>query len=66
MDLPELSVMVARGLAKTGFQDQAIASKMAEIIRLLDTSARANAIKGVAGMRSYFYWLNTVKMGIHL
>ena len=29
MDLPELSVMVARGLAKTGFQDQAIASKMA-------------------------------------
>lgn len=63
MDLPELSVMVARGLAKTGFQDQAIASKMAEIIRLLDTSARANAIKGVAGMRSYFYWLNTVKNG---
>ena len=50
MDLPELSVMVARGLAKTGFQDQAIASKMAEIIRLLDTSARANAIKGVAGI----------------
>lgn len=63
MDLPELSVMVARGRAKTGYQDQAIAGKMAEIIRLLDTSARANAIKGVAGMRSYFYWLNTVKNG---
>jgi MoxR-like ATPase len=63
MDLPELSVMVARALAKTGYEDQAIASKMAEIIRLLDSTAKANAIKGVAGMRSYFYWLNTVKNG---
>ena len=36
---------------------------MAEIIRLLDETAKANAIKGVAGMRSYFYWANTWKQG---
>jgi MoxR-like ATPase len=63
MDLPEIAVMVARGIAKTGYDNQIIATKMAEIIRLLDTTAKANAIKGVAGMRSYFYWLNSVKNG---
>lgn len=63
MDLPSLDVMVQRGLAKTGFEDKVIARKMAEIIRLLDETAKANAIKGVAGMRSYFYWLNTAKQG---
>ncbi|WP_430609078.1 AAA family ATPase [Enterococcus sp. DIV0876] len=63
MDLPPLAVMVARGIAKTGYQNQAVAEKMAEIIRLLDISAKANAIKGAAGMRSYFYWLNAVKQG---
>lgn len=63
MDLPPLAVMVARGIAKTGFQQQEIAEKMAEIIRLLDMTAKANAIKGAAGMRSYFYWLNAVKQG---
>ena len=33
---------------------QELLLKMAEIIRLLDETAKANAIKGVAGMRSYF------------
>lgn len=63
MDLPPLGVMVDRGMAKTGYQNQAVAEKMAEIIRLLDISAKANAIKGAAGMRSYFYWLKAVKRG---
>lgn len=63
MDLPEIAVMVKRGKAKTGFENEEIAGKMAEIIRLLDNTAKANAIKGVAGMRSYFYWLNSVKQG---
>lgn len=63
MDLPELAVMVQRGIAKTSYPDKTTAEKMAEIIRLLDVTAKANAIKGVAGMRSYFYWLNAVKQG---
>lgn len=42
---------------------QELLLKMAEIIRLLDETAKANAIKGVAGMRSYFYWANTYKQG---
>lgn len=63
MDLPSLDVMVARGQAKTGFEDRVILRKMAEVIRLLDETAKANAIKGVAGMRSYFYWVNTAKQG---
>ncbi|KAF1302518.1 MULTISPECIES: AAA family ATPase [Enterococcus] len=60
MDLPAIEVMVQRGKAKTGYGDEAILTKMAEIIRLLDTTAKANAIKGVAGMRSYFYWVHTL------
>lgn len=63
MDLPSLEVMVERAVGKTGIQDSAILFKMAEIIRLLDETAKANAIKGVAGMRSYFYWVNTMKQG---
>lgn len=54
MDLPELAVMVQRGIAKTNYPDKTTAQKMAEIIRLLDVTAKANAIKGVAGMRSIF------------
>lgn len=63
MDLPSLEVMVERAVGKTGIQDSSILFKMAEIIRLLDETAKANAIKGVAGMRSYFYWVNTMKQG---
>ncbi|WP_165006975.1 MULTISPECIES: AAA family ATPase [unclassified Enterococcus] len=61
MDLPDLQVMVERAVGKTGVQQSELLSKMAEIIRLLDVTAKANAIKGVAGMRSYFYWVNTFK-----
>ncbi|MGX7350827.1 ATP-dependent protease ATP-binding subunit ClpX [Enterococcus canis] len=61
MNLPTLDTMVERAQGKTGYQNQPILSKMAEIITLLDTTAKANGIKGVAGMRSYLYWVNTVK-----
>lgn len=61
MDLPAVSVMAERALAKTGVNELDILLKMAEIIQLLDQTAKANAIKGVAGMRSYFYWVNTLK-----
>lgn len=61
MDLPSIEVMVERGMTKTGVSEVAILTKMAEIIRLLDEVAKSNAIKGVAGMRSYFYWINTYK-----
>lgn len=63
MDLPSLEVMVERAVGKTGIQESPILFKMAEIIRLLDETAKTNAIKGVAGMRSYFYWVNTMKQG---
>ena len=36
----------------------------ARIIILLDKTAKANAIKGVAGMRSYFYWVDAVLQGV--
>ncbi|HFJ8816958.1 TPA: AAA family ATPase [Enterococcus faecium] len=63
MDLPALEVMAERAMAKTMIQKQELLLKMAEIIRLLDETAKANVIKGVAGMRSYFYWANTYKQG---
>ncbi|HFX3806747.1 TPA: AAA family ATPase [Enterococcus faecium] len=63
MDLPALEVMAERAMAKTMIQKQELLLKMAEIICLLDETAKANAIKGVAGMRSYFYWANTYKQG---
>ena len=63
MDLPSLEVMAERALGKTKIQQHELLLKLAEIIRLLDDTAKANAIKGVAGMRSYFYWANTWKQG---
>jgi hypothetical protein len=36
---------------------------LAEIIMILDKTARANAIKGVAGMRSFFYWVDAIAGG---
>lgn len=63
MDLPSIEVMIERAIAKTNFTDREYLEIMAEIIRLLDETAKANAIKGVAGMRSYFFWVNSLKQG---
>ncbi|GCF93715.1 ATP-binding protein [Enterococcus florum] len=63
MDLPSIEVMVERAQAKTGFEETGYLTIMAKIIRLLDDTAKANAIKGVAGMRSFFFWSNSVKQG---
>ncbi|MDF2987325.1 MAG: ATPase [Eubacterium sp.] len=63
MELPARQVMVERAMAKTGYANQKILTVMAEVIILLDQSARANAIRGVAGMRSYFYWADAVANG---
>ena len=46
MDLPTLEVMVERAIGKTNIQEPELLAKMAEIIRLLDETAKANAIKG--------------------
>lgn len=63
MDLPTIEVMIDRAIAKTGFADYDYLEIMAKIIRLLDETAKANAIKGVAGMRSYFFWVNSLRQG---
>ncbi len=56
MDLPTIPVMVARAAAKSGLHDEQLLTIMAKIIRLLDETAKANGIHGVAGMRSYLFW----------
>ncbi|NMD71701.1 AAA domain-containing protein [Bacillus sp. DNRA2] len=66
MDLPSKEVMMERAMAKTQFQQKEVLSVLAECIILLDQTARANAIKGVAGMRSYLYWVDAVAAGIPL
>lgn len=63
MELPSLEVMIERATAKTGYSDQQVLSVLANVIILLDQTARANAIQGVAGMRSYFYWVDAVARG---
>ncbi|MFD0672169.1 AAA family ATPase [Cohnella sp. GCM10027633] len=63
MDLPTKQAMVERAIAKTGYGDIDALNPMADIIIALDRAARANAIKGVAGMRSYFYWVDAVACG---
>lgn len=68
MDLPTIEVMVARGKGKVnpealGDESDAMIHLMATTIRILDEVAKANAIKGVAGMRSFFYWLDSVARG---
>lgn len=63
MDLPTIDVMIDRAIAKTNFTDRDYLEVMAKIIQLLDETAKANAIKGVAGMRSYFFWANSLKQG---
>lgn len=63
MDLPTKEVMIERAIAKTGYHDEKVLSVLADIIIILDKTARANAIKGVAGMRSFFYWADAVAAG---
>ncbi|MDQ1913797.1 MoxR family ATPase [Paenibacillus sp. GD4] len=64
MDMPTKEVMIERAIAKVGFQDQTVLGILADTIIVLDQTAKANAIKGVAGMRSFFYWTDAVSAGI--
>ncbi len=63
MDLPEREVMIERAIAKTGFNNIEIVSKLVDTIIALDECATANAIHGVAGMRSLFFWVDAIKNG---
>ena len=63
LDLPPKAVMMERAKAKTGYQSENVLSLLAETIILLDETARANAIKGVAGMRSYIFWVDAALSG---
>jgi MoxR-like ATPase len=63
LDLPPKEVMMERAKAKTGYQSEPVLSLLAETIMVLDETARANAIKGVAGMRSYIFWVDAVQSG---
>ncbi len=63
LDLPPKEVMMERAKAKTSYQSENVLSLLAETIMLLDETARANAIKGVAGMRSYIFWVDAVQSG---
>lgn len=66
MDLPPVPVMVERALYKTGCEDVELLQTLADVILLLDKTAKANAIKGVAGMRSYFYWVDAILQRIDI
>lgn len=63
MDLPPIDVMMERASEKTEFRDDDVLRTCAETIVLLDQTAKANAIKGVAGMRSYFFWIDDISQG---
>lgn len=63
MDLPAKAVMIERAMAKTGYRNEEVLDVLAQTIIVLDQTARANAIKGIAGMRSYFYWVDAVAGG---
>ncbi|CAH0121681.1 hypothetical protein PAE9249_04214 [Paenibacillus sp. CECT 9249] len=63
MDLPTKEVMIERARAKTGYANEQVLDVFAETIMILDKTARANAMKGVAGMRSYFYWVDAFAEG---
>ncbi|MFE5320640.1 AAA family ATPase [Paenibacillus sp. NPDC056579] len=63
MDLPAKEVMIERAMAKTGCTNELVLNLFAEAIIILDKTARAHAIKGVAGMRSYFYWVDAFEGG---
>ncbi|WP_409346742.1 AAA family ATPase [Paenibacillus sp. MBLB4367] len=63
MDLPTKEIMIERAMAKTGYKDEQVLDVLADIIIVLDRTARLNAIKGVAGMRSFFYWADAIAEG---
>lgn len=63
MDLPPKAVMLERAVAKTGYGNENILSVLADSIIELDETARANAIKGVAGMRSFLFWVDAIAHG---
>ena len=63
MDLPEISVMVERAAAKIACANEVLLYTFARTVVELDKTAKANAIKGVAGMRSYFFWVDAVLQG---
>ncbi|WFA09247.1 AAA family ATPase [Tissierella sp. Yu-01] len=63
LDLPPKEVMMERAKAKTGYHLENVLSLLAEAIIFLDETAQANAIKGVAGMRSYIFWVDAVASG---
>ncbi|MBW7473976.1 AAA family ATPase [Paenibacillus oenotherae] len=63
MDLPTKETMIERAMSKTGYKDEQVLDVLADIIIVLDRTARVNAIKGVAGMRSLFYWADAVAGG---
>lgn len=63
MDLPSKEIMVERAIAKTGFRRIPLLEILADAIIVLDKTAKANAIKGVAGMRSFFYWVDAINHG---
>lgn len=63
MDLPPIKVMMERASEKAAFRDADVLRICAETIVLLDQTAKANAIKGVAGMRSYFFWIDAISQG---
>lgn len=66
MDLPPIEVMIKCAMEKTGFRDTDVLRTCAEVIILLDQTAKANAIKGVAGMRSYFFWIDAISQGTNI
>src|SRR5690606_11095575 len=63
LDLPPKEVMMERARAKTGYESENVLSLLADTIILLDETARANGIKGVAGMRSYIFWVDAAQSG---
>lgn len=63
MDLPEIDVMVERATAKMKCTNNTLLYVFAKTIIELDKTAKANAIKGAAGMRSYFFWTDAVLQG---
>ncbi len=63
MDLPARDHMVERAAAKTGLGDPGALGTLADAIIVLDRTARAHAIKGVAGMRSLFFWADAIAGG---
>ena len=63
MDLPSKEIMIERAIAKTGYKNYLLLETLSDTIIVLDKTARANAIKGVAGMRSLFYWVDAIANG---